>query len=64
MMLDSNFRPLTLSHDSSDPKIVAGNYIKKQKLQEAGEWGTNVEIHVAATMFQINIFVSLSCGWI
>ena len=65
-MLDSNlcnFGPLTLSHDSSDPKIVAGNYITKQKLQKAGEWGINVEIHVAATMFQINIFVSLVGGF-
>ena len=66
MMLDSNvcnFRPLTLSHDSSDPKIVVGSYIKKQKLRKDGEWGTDVEIHVAATMFQINIFVSLVGGF-
>ena len=66
MMLDSNvhdFRPLTLSRDDSDPRVVVGNYIKKRKLRKNKEWGTDVEIRVAATMFQINIFVSLVGGF-
>ena len=66
MLLDSNvhnFRPLTLSLDDSDPKIVVGNYIKKQRMRKDGAWGTDTEIHVVATMLQINIFVNIVGGY-
>ena len=59
MSLDSNteeFRPLTRSRyvcDDSDPSIAIEKYIESNKLRKNKEWGSDIEISVAATMLQV-----------
>ena len=64
MSLDNNtesLRTLVRSRyqsDDSDPKIAVSKYIEANKMRKNETWGTEVEIIVAATMFQITIFIS------